>query len=156
MPPIRAYADTSVYGGVFDEEFATNSIIFFDQVKEGRFLMVISPVLEEEISCAPDIVKTHYQEMARIAEPVTLIADAVNLQEMYLEKGVVTRKFADDALHVAFATVSRCILLVSWNFKHIVHYDKITLYNAINLASGYGEIRIHTPSEVIDYEDEDI
>lgn len=31
--PIKVYADTSVYGGVFDEEFAEPSKIFFEQVR---------------------------------------------------------------------------------------------------------------------------
>ncbi|MFA6243120.1 MAG: hypothetical protein WC655_19440 [Candidatus Hydrogenedentales bacterium] len=82
--------------------------------------------------------------------------DAVRLQEAYLRAGIVGPKWSDDALHVAFAAVSRCSLLVSWNFKHIVHYRKIALYNAINIVEGYGEIGIHTPEEVIQYEDEDL
>ena len=32
MPPIRVYADTSVFGGVFDEEFQVASRTFFEQV----------------------------------------------------------------------------------------------------------------------------
>jgi hypothetical protein len=31
--PIRVYADTSVYGGVFDEEFSVTSTAFFDSVR---------------------------------------------------------------------------------------------------------------------------
>ena len=42
------------------------------------------------------------------------------------------RLFFADALHVAVATVSGCSVIVSWNFKHIVNYRKIPLYNAIN------------------------
>ena len=59
----------------------------------------------------------------------------------------------DDALHVAIATVSGCDIIVSWNFKHIVHYDKIALYNAVNRINGYKDIFINSPAEVIDYED---
>jgi hypothetical protein len=33
--PIRVYADTSVFGGVFDDLFAQPSRTFFDQVREG-------------------------------------------------------------------------------------------------------------------------
>jgi hypothetical protein len=54
---------------------------------------------------------------------------------------------------VAVATVSKCDLIVSWNFKHIVHFDKITKYNAVNALHGYGKIGIFSPLEVIDYED---
>ena len=43
-------------------------------------------------------------------------------------------------------------LIVSWNFKHIVHFDKIRQYNAISALNGYREIDIRSPAEVIDYE----
>lgn len=65
----------------------------------------------------------------------------------------MTIKSEDDALHVALATTSGCAMIVSWNFKHIVHYDKIRLYNAVNILRGYDEINIFSPWEVIDYEE---
>jgi hypothetical protein len=34
---IRTYADTSVYGGLHDEEFAEDSRQLFDRVRAGRF-----------------------------------------------------------------------------------------------------------------------
>ena len=43
-------------------------------------------------------------------------------------------------------------VFVSWNFKHIVHFDKIRQYNAIGVLNGYREIDIRSPAEVIDYE----
>jgi hypothetical protein len=47
-------------------------------------------------------------------------------------------------------------MIVSWNFRHIVHYEKIPLYNAINVREGYFPIGIYTPQEVIEYEEEKI
>jgi predicted nucleic acid-binding protein len=50
---LRIYADTSVFGGVFDPEFAAASAKFLDQVKSKRFRLVVSPVVEAEIAKAP-------------------------------------------------------------------------------------------------------
>ena len=36
MKPLRVYADTSVFGGCFDAEFAAESERFFDLVRAGR------------------------------------------------------------------------------------------------------------------------
>lgn len=66
--------------------------------------------------------------------------------------GVFDKEFAD-ALHVALATVLDCRMIVSWNFKHIVHFQKIPLYNGVNKVQGYPEIAIHTPQEVLCYEE---
>jgi len=71
----------------------------------------------------------------------------------YLDCGVLTPKWADDALHVAIALVSRCDLIVSWNFRHIVHFDKIRKLNAVNMLNGYSPLGIFSPLELIDYDD---
>ena len=47
------------------------------------------------------------------------------------------------------ATVVRADMIVSWNFRHIVHYDKIRGFNAVNMREGYGPIAIYSPLEVV-------
>ncbi len=50
---LRVYADTSVFGGYFDPEFAKDSTNFFDEVKAGKFWLVTSDVLLFELRAAP-------------------------------------------------------------------------------------------------------
>lgn len=45
------------------------------------------------------------------------------------------RDFETILLHIALATIADVDILVSWNFKHIVRYDKIRQFNAINLET---------------------
>jgi len=40
-------------------------------------------------------------------------------------------------------------MIVSWNFKHIVHFEKIRGFNAVNLREGYATIEIRSPLEVV-------
>jgi hypothetical protein len=47
-------------------------------------------------------------------------------------------------------------LLVSWNFRHIVHYDKIRLFNAVHLELGYKPLYIYSPREVTHYGEENV
>ena len=77
----------------------------------------------------------------------------LRLVNAYLSASVVTEKWRADALHVAVAVTVGCRAIVSWNFKHIVHFGKIPLYNGLNLTQGFGAIAIHTPQEVVSYED---
>ena len=53
-----------------------------------------------------------------------------------------------DALHVATATVAHADLILSWNFRHIVNFDRIHKFNAVNLMRGYAPIEIHSPLEM--------
>lgn len=155
MRGFRVYADTSVFGGVYDDEFDTPSQTFFDQVRSGRFSLVISAVVQDEIEMAPENVKTFFDEMLELAEIIDVSEEAITLQEAYIHANIVSSKYAADALHVALATVAGCTLIVSWNFKHIVHFQKIPLYNAVNIIKGYPQLTIVSPLEVINDEDEE-
>ena len=46
-------------------------------------------------------------------------------------------------------------MLVSWNFKHIVNVYRIRGYNSINLRLGFTTLEIHSPKEIVNYENED-
>jgi hypothetical protein len=45
----RVYADTSVFGGVFDEEFETASKVLFGAIRKGSFKLITSELVREEI-----------------------------------------------------------------------------------------------------------
>jgi predicted nucleic acid-binding protein len=139
---MRIYADTSGFGGLFDPEFAQASQRLFEEFECGRFVLVTSALVEAEIEPAPEAVRAAFSKHTAKAEIASVNREVLRLQQDYLHAGVVTSKSTDDALHVAMATVSGCDLIVSWNFKHIVHFDKIPKYNAVNTSQGYGSIGI--------------
>ncbi|MCD6394224.1 MAG: type II toxin-antitoxin system VapC family toxin [Planctomycetes bacterium] len=149
----RVYADTSVFGGVFDEEFETASKVLFDAIKKGSFKLITSELVREEIQVAPKKVLDIFEEFLVIAEIAEITDSALQLQQSYIEAGIVSEKYATDAMHVALATVSSADLIVSWNFKHIVNFQKIPLYNAVNALNRFAEIAIYSPLEVIENED---
>jgi hypothetical protein len=138
---------------VFDEEFDCTSREFFAAVRAGRFQLVVSTVVRNELKEAPKRVFALFEEMRRVADAADITEDTIQLQRAYLAAGIVGQQWKTDALHVALATESHCAIIVSWNFKHIVNFKKIPLYNGVNLAHGYGPIAIHTPQEVITDED---
>lgn len=150
---IRVYIDTSVFGGVFDSEFALASRQFFSTADKGTFSLVVSIVVAEEIRDAPPRVRRLYRRIANTAEIQQVDQAALDPRDAYLAAGIVSAHWAADALHVAVATVSRCEMIVSWNFKHIVNFRRIPLYNEVNRKVGYGPIGIFTPQEVIEDED---
>lgn len=147
--PIRVYADTSVFGGVFDRQFAQASQTFFAQVGGRRFQLVSSTLVADELRGAPEQLRVFAMPLLARAEEVPVSAECLALRDAYLVEGIVHPGSTMDALHVAVATVAGCDLIVSWNFSHIVHFDKIPRHNGVNTLRGYGPIRIHAPLEVI-------
>ena len=88
-----------------------------------------------------------------MADVTEVTEKALLLQQAYTKAQILSEKDSIDALHVALATVSKATLIVSLNFKHIVNFQKIPMYNAINTLHGYNQIAIYSPLEVIEYED---
>lgn len=146
----RIYPDTSVLGGCLDEEFAEASCALLEMARQGSIVLLISSLLLEELDTAPEEVKTLLDSLPReCLERVDTSEASRSLRDAYLATGVLSPNSAADAHHVALATIARADLIVSWNFRHIVHVDKIRMFNAVNLLQRYGLIDIRSPLEVV-------
>jgi hypothetical protein len=55
--PLRSYVDTSVFGGLHDDEFRTATERFFAAVRAGRIVVLVSPATADEIAAAPVMVR---------------------------------------------------------------------------------------------------
>jgi hypothetical protein len=107
---------------------------------------------DAEIADAPQAVREIYSQFGSCSEErLILNVEAIDLASVYLSRGILTEKYQDDARHIAMATIAAVDLVVSWNFKHIVHFDKIQKFNAVNLEMGYKPIMIYSPREVTTY-----
>lgn len=148
----RVYLDTSVLGGCFDPEFAVWSNGLMQDFRSRLFKPLLSQVAATELQDAPERVQMVYAELLMLgAELVEASESALELADAYQAHGILTPKFYDDGLHIAVATVGAADVLVSWNFKHIVHFDKIRMFNAVNLEYGYKPLQIFSPREVTTY-----
>lgn len=155
MKTTRVYVDTSVIGGCFDPEFAPWSNGLFKDFALGLYAPVVSAIVTAEIQPAPEPIRQRYAELVGYgAEILHPGPEAEALARVYLERKIVPPKYSDDALHIALATTADVDLLVSWNFKHIVHYDRIRLFNAVNMELGYKALQIYSPREVTHHEEE--
>lgn len=153
---LRVYIDTSVVGGYFDDEFEDDTKQFFERIFKKDFLVYFSEVSETELSLAPDFVKELKNKIPKDCYRYLEIDDeSRELAEAYIKEKILGKASLDDAYHIAIATINRLDVLVSWNFKHIVNYDKIKLFNSINLRLGYPEIDIRSPKEFVNYENND-
>ena len=144
--------DTLVIGGCFDAEFAPWSLGLFEDFRLGTLAPVVSVVVSTEIVPAPAPVQAKYGELLGLGADLLDVNDEVrDLAAAYAMRSILPPKFSNDGIHIALATVAGLDLVVSWNFKHIVRFDKIRLFNAVNLELGYKPIAIHSPREVTSY-----
>lgn len=154
MKKLRIYVDTSVIGGCFDEEFVKWSNGLMKDFRLGNFQPILSEIVAIEIGKAPEFVREKYAEILDLgAEYLKVTQESLELAEIYRKNKILTPKFSEDMLHIALATVGNIDIVVSWNFKHIVHYDKIRQFNAVNIELGYKALQIYSPREVANYEE---
>jgi len=97
MKKPRLYFDTSVFGGIYDEEFRDDTEKLFKMVRDGEIVCVYSDLTEYELDSAPERIKTHFLnldkktiEFVEITEEINLLADE------YVREKVVGETSIDD------------------------------------------------------------
>ena len=156
MHQIRVYVDTSVFGGTQDDEFREASNAFFEQVWQGHYLVLVSRVTIGEIDLAPQQVQQVLLSLPDSARELHEISqEAVALARAYIDGKALPKRCFEDALHVAMASTLNADVILSWNFKHIVNFNRIRLFNSVNLANAYRPIDIRSPLEVIQTDDDE-
>ena len=151
----RLYFDTSVFGGVYDEEFEEISTLLFEKVRLGQIICVYSDLSETELQKSPQRVRDFFASLPKeYLQYVEVSEESYQLAQKYLDEKVVGKTSADDCRHIATATINKVDILVSWNFKHIVNVFRIRGYNSINLRCGYSQLDIRSPKEIVYNEDD--
>ncbi len=150
MKLLRIYVDTSVIGGCLDDDFAQDSTALLEMSRRGEATLLVSDLLAAELRLAPPEVIAVFDSLPTPSlEAVSSSTESEALRDLYLAAGVVGPGSTNDAHHVALATVARADMIVSWNFRHIVHLKKIRGFNSVNLREGYPPIEIRSPKEVV-------
>jgi hypothetical protein len=139
-----------------DEEFSDASSALLGLAAQGRYVLLLSAFTFREVAGAPEAVREVLRNLPEdtfsevpVDEEVRALADACIAAEI---PGPASY---DDALHVAAATVAGADVIVSWNFRHLVNFDRIKRFSAVNLMHGYPAMDIRSPLEMID-EDQDL
>ena len=143
------YLDTSVIGGYHDTEWMADTRELWAQAKAGQWRLVTSIVAEAELQNAPANVREVFADTFDGTSILDTSSEIEQPANAYLAAAVVPPKFADDALHVAMATVHGVRLVVSWNFKHLVNVRREVGFNAVNILHGWPPVRIVSPKEII-------
>ena len=160
MRNLRVYVETTVWSFALADDspqFTAETVSFFERAARTGMELVIGPVVLEEVGRAGQPKRDRLVELISRVSPGVLSAseEAVALGEAFVQHGAVPPSKPDDATHVAYAFVSECDALVSWNFKHITNIRRSERFNAIALLCGYRKhLSVVTPSEVTDGSDE--
>ncbi len=158
MKKLRLYLDTSVISHLLADDTPDkmkDSLKLWDSCINNEYEIFISDVVINEIKRCAEPKRSQMLDKMRLIEFQILPAtdEANELADEYIRGGVLKEKSLDDCLHIAYAVVNNCDIIVSWNFKHLVNFktiDKVRIVNAINR---YKEISIISPTMLIEEDD---
>ena len=104
---MKIYLDTSVIGGLFDDEFHEWTTKLFDELRSGRHVAVISDLTLEELSKAPEFVKNALDTIPdTYLEYILLNDEAIDLSNHYIIEKIVGKAKAKLVIE-SFAEISQ-------------------------------------------------
>ena len=114
---------------------------------DGDFEVFVSPVFFLELNRCPNPkLAKMYGQLQRIGfTPLRESDEAAELAEEFITGGVLPATKRNDCLHIAYAVVNDCDVILSWNFDDIVCDKTRNRVKLINATSRYKEIVIVSP-----------
>jgi predicted nucleic acid-binding protein len=141
----RIYVDSSVVLGVFDKDETRRkeTAIFWDAVKSGEIIVVLSNVLLDELKY-PSQIWTFLDSLPESNVKHVVSTEKSNaLARQYIDCDVISIKHLNDCFHVALATFE-ADGIASWNLSDMV--KRMDKYNSVNTAKKCRTIKIVTPN----------
>jgi predicted nucleic acid-binding protein len=152
----KIYMETTMFNFYFDEEEGEPheyTVRLFEMIRDGVFEACTSYFVMDELSNAQEekrekmigLIDKYGIKMLSGNDEIRRIGD------LYVEKGIIPKKYLTDALHIALASVYGLDIVVSMNFEHIVKPKTVRMTGLINIENGYNVIRICSPKEAVRY-----
>lgn len=149
------YIETSIIGYLTARP--SNNLILMANLEATRqwwdrriqFSLYISQVVLDEVARGDREIATKRLELLSDFPLLEVSAEVQNLAEQFLIKSNLPPKAADDALHIAAATVYGLDYLLTWNCKHIANAQIQKKLAQISFDAGYELPTICTPYELM-------
>ncbi len=154
----KMYVETSVLNFVFTDdapERRKDTLTLLEEIHQGKYAPYTSNYVLDELEAAPEPKRSKMLDVVTEYGMIVIYPteETTRLADMYVQEGILPRKYFADALHIAMAAVHDLDFIVSFNFKHIVKRKTITMTEIVNLREGYRRVGIFSPTEVIEYVD---
>ena len=158
MRKLRLYFDTSIISYLFADDTPdkmNDTIRLWDECVAQKYEVFISDVVTSEIQQCSEPKRSEMLKKMQQLE-INLLHETAEVQELareYIKGGVLKEKSYDDCLHIAYAVIHNCDVIVSWNFKHLVNFRTIDRVRIVNAINRYKEISVISPTMLVEEED---
>ena len=155
MRKLKLYLDTSTISHLFADDAPEKMVdtnLFWEDVISNKYDIFLSPLVIDELeNCHEPKRSQMFSKLELVQFQILEKTDEVSrLAREYIAGGVLKEKSHDDCLHIAFAVVHDCDIIVSWNFRHLVNYKTINKVKIVNAINNYREISIINPTMLLE------
>jgi len=153
----KTYLETTIFNFYFADDAPDkrlDTLKLFEEIKAGKYAPYTSEHVLAELNRDTEPKRSQMLELIDKFNITVLspCAEEAQLAGVYIAEKIIPKRFANDALHIASASVNDLDFIVSYNFKHIVKRKTIIMTEMVNLREGYRRIGIFSPAEVIEDE----
>lgn len=115
-----------------------------------RFELYVSELVEREASVGDSDAVTKRKQALKNCHFLDITPAAIDLAERLIKQRAIPKQAAEDALHIAIATVNGMDYLLTWNFKHIANAAMRANIDMVCRQNGYEPPVICTPMELME------
>jgi len=115
---LKIYLDTTVISFLKAEDSLEKMYItqqFWNMAKLNKFQIILSKLTLDEIMRCPEPKRTlllHYLKQIDFQD-LDITKEIEDLGNKYIQEGIIPHKYADDAYHIAAASVYNCDIIAS-------------------------------------------
>ena len=120
------------------------------QARREKFDLYVCQLVEQEISSGDTEAVSKRQQALTSCSFLDITNEAVKLANKLIEQNAIPKQAAEDALHIAVATVSGMDYLLTWNFKHIANAALRANVELVCRLNGYEPPVICSPMELME------
>lgn len=153
------YIETSILGYLTARStenliLAANMKITQDwwNIRRSSFVLYTSEIVEDEAARGDTAIANQRLSLLQSLIFLDLTEEAIELAQEFLKQSNLPPKAANDALHIALATVYGLDYLLTWNCKHMANAQIQRKLSQISSELGYELPVICTPYELLGYD----
>ena len=120
------------------------------QERLPSFDIYVSELVEQEASSGDADAVAKRQQALVDCNFLDITPEAIYLAERLIEQNAIPKQAAEDALHIAIATVNGMDYLMTWNFRHIANAAIRVNVELVCRLNGYEPPVICTPLELME------
>lgn len=113
-----------------------------------RFDLYTSELVIREAGAGDPEAASRRLEFLKGLPSLTIDEGALSLARVLVESGAVPRQAAEDALHIAMATMNGMDFLLTWNCKHIANATMWPRIAVVCRVQGFDPAAIATPEQL--------